>query len=371
MNIFEIVSLNENVERVPGQNMWRVIYPDEMGRTPDIMPTQEKAQARYDQEVERWRSTSAERQRQEREANQQRARNARERAKEAAQRAKRDTETPQARRETRQRWLRRFSRISRIGGAGGLVVVSSQMWETAMDQMMRNYRSYATGAYGDISLNANGELNNPLEADLAFQSYSIAQERYFGAWAATVVLPALIIELRLLFATVRQGMRFIRWIRGINIATTAATAAGGPTIVAGIIKFILVEGAMWAVLLYLMNSESARRWIANIVVTNWLGAQISEAATDILQLHANALSGIVSTIGDAMEWDTQEIQNNLSDVQDLAGLSDADARDRVLQTDAAQGGQTPHGEFRGVDNPDAVSPTTTSGSNPLRTPGMN
>jgi len=373
MNIFEIVSLNENVERVPGQNMWRIIYPEEMGRTPDIMPTQEKAQAKYDQEVERWRSSSAERQRQERDANRQRARNQRERDKEAARRAKQDTQTSQARRETRQRWTRQFARIRTIGGAGGFVIVSTQMWETAMDQMMRNYRSYANGAYGDISLNDQGEPNNPLEAGLARQAYELAQARFLGAWCATVVAPQVYFGIRAIVALGVAGVRrFVRLIRGANVASTVASAAAGPPgIVLGIIKFILVEGFMWAAIGLLLNNQAAQRSLANWIATSYFGNLLADRATNILQLEANIAADILEYISDAANWDTEELQGTLRNMEELSGLSDDEAKRRVLQTDATQGGQTPHGEFRGIDNPDAVSPSTTSGSNPLRTPGMN
>lgn len=353
MNIFEIVNLRENIERVPGQtNMWRIIYPDEMGRIPDIMPTEEKAQAKYDQEVERWRSSSADRQRQEREANRTRARNERERAKQLAQQAKADKESDPNLQRRKVRWMRVLQRTLKFGG---IVIVSAAVWERCVDVMMRNYRSYMTGAYGNIDIE-NGEFVNESEALAAQAAYHAINERAYGTWCATIVIPLVIAEFRAVLATWRGAKRVLRWARSANLASSVAMSVGGPVgIAAGVVKWLIVEGLIWAVLYAIWTSDYIKDTFASWVATSWLAGQLAPLMADIMQIHGNFIEQALEKSDEWVGWDSSYLQNAAGDIRSTVGMDDSELEQAVRRIDTENGsGNT---NYRGTNNPDAVAPT--------------
>jgi len=362
MNVFEIVSLKEamGVERVPGQNMWRVIYPTEMNRIPDIMPTQEKAQARYDQEVERWNNSSKDRQRQEREQNKQRARNERERAKQLAQQAKADKANDPNLQRRKARWLRAVSRALTFGG---IVVVSASVWERCVDLMMRNYRSYMNGAYGNIDME-NGEFVNEAEALAAQTAYHAINERAYGTWCATIVIPLVIAEFRVALGTWSKAKRLLRWARSANLASSVAMGVGGPVgIAAGIAKWIIFEGIIWAVIYAIWTSDYVKDTFASWVSTSWLGGQLAPLMADIMQIHGNFIESALEKSDEWVGWDTSYLQNAAGDVRSAVGMDDTEVEQEVRRIDSANG--TGNANYRGTDNLDAVAPTGTTSTSDI------
>ena len=97
MNIYEIVALNEIeipsgavAQAAPGVNptYYRVTYPPEMGRLPDVVTGEDAARQRYTQEVDNWNKNSRQRKQELRRENRQRAVNRRERARQDRARAR-------------------------------------------------------------------------------------------------------------------------------------------------------------------------------------------------------------------------------------------------------------------------------------------
>lgn len=355
MNIFEIISLNENIERVPGQNLWRVIYPDDMDRVPDILPTQEKAQARYDQEVEQWNNSSRQRRQQEREANRQRARNQRDRERQAREQARRQTGTPQQRNELKSRLARNISRSRKIIRLAGVLGVSYASYQEAADNMVDAYGSFAAG-------------------DIDLATYEAMQRRYFGQWAMTLVIPQLLVAIRASVATIRAAIRYLTPIRAANLTSSVAMAAGGPVgILLGIIKFVLIEGGIWAAAYLLTTSERVQNALAKYLVTSVILGAVADASTSILQMEARWMDYVINDLAD---FDAQSLRAAAQDIDQIAGLDDESIQQRYQDEIGSTSSQDIDGDgqtdYRGQNNPDTgTAQTPTTGNDRFVRPGMN
>ena len=306
MNIYEVIALREAnvpagavVQAMPGVNpsAYRVTYPDELGKLPDVVAGEDAARQRYSDEVDKWNANSKQRKKEEAARNKQQARNRRERAREAKARAKADLQGNGAT-QLKTRGLNFLKPLSRIAG---ITVLTMELNEQLMDQMIRAYRTFA---------NSEGD---PIIAE---QIYTLTAHRIFGLWISSVSL-ATAVGIRRMVQLGRTA-NMIRAIRAANLATSLATFFTGPL---SIMKFVLVEGAMWAVIWYIKNSEAGQRNVAEFLVSNKITGTVLGYLADGFQLSAN---GLEKAVNDYAGLDSDTVTTALGDLKNTLGMSQAD-----------------------------------------------
>lgn len=323
MNIYEIIALNEVeisipsgavVQAAPGVNntYYRVTYPPEMGRLPDVVTGEDAARQRYSQEVDNWNKNSRQRKQELRRENQQQARNRRERAREDRARAKERMSKPGAEADMRGKWNNFIRPLSRLAG---IVLITNEINDTLMDQMMRAYRTYITSPEEDA-----------LEAQ---QIYTITTHRIFGLWLAQASAVAVLGVRRAV--QLGHAAKLLSGIRAANLVTSLAGFFTGPI---SLIKFILIEGAVWAVIWYIKTSENGQKVIAEYLIASTVTGPALAFIADQFQLAAN---GLESAITEYAGLDSATITTALTDLQDTLGMSQADIAARTQAADAADG----------------------------------
>jgi hypothetical protein len=321
MNIYEIVALNEIeipsgavVQAAPGVNpsMYRVTYPPEMNKIPDLISGEDLARRTYSDKVERWNSSSRQRRQELRRENRERANRAKARAREDRARARERMSKPGAEADMRGKWNNFIRPLSRLAG---VVLITNEINDTLIDQMMRAYRTYVTSPEEDA-----------LEAQ---QIYTITTHRIFGLWLASVNAAAFLAIRRTV--QLGQAAKLLSGIRAANLATSLAGFFTGPI---SLIKFILIEGAVWAVIWYIKTSENGQKVIAEYLIASSVTGPALSFIADMFQLGAN---GLESAITDYAGLDSATITTALTDLQDTLGMSQADIAARTQAADAADG----------------------------------
>ena len=317
MNVFEIVSLKEAtvpagaVEALgypPG--MYRVTYPAEMNRIPDVVTGQDAAEARYRNEVERWNNSSADRRREERERNREQQRRQKEREREDKRRAKAQANTPEKRQQLKDQWKRRLRRGRFVAFAAGTLGLAWTVYDEAIDQSVDAYGSYA-----------NDQIN--------YETYLGIQKNIWETFAFTLVLPQLITLVRAaVMAGSAAARRFMTGIRAANLSSSVAMSTTGPIGIAlGVVKYLLVEAFMWAAIYLITSSEKVQQTLAKWMVTGILG-DIGEKSAEILATEAGFLEEIAN---DVMNLDIQLLRDAESDVQNVMGMSQKEIQARYQQ----------------------------------------
>jgi hypothetical protein len=137
--------------------------------------------------------------------------------------------------------------------------------------------------------------NDPKAAKQEFEALSKAA---FGQWvlsSGVITLGAEII-VRAAKAGTEASVKLVKAIRAWNAGTTAAAAATGVGLLPGVIKFVLVEGAIWAVS-YALASEA----VAKSVFKYFVGSSYDESIKLLYQsanLGQAVGSGIANIVGD-------------------------------------------------------------------------
>ena len=257
-------------------------------------------------------------------------------------------------------WRERFSRAARSVNFLATVVGVAAVATTWREHQEYQEDLMFAHVYGD---NQGNRLTSQQYIELSTRAY----EQWVTA-TLVIAVPAFVTAIR---AGGRAAARIVRALRGINVATSAAMAVGGPVgIAAGVVKFVLFEAAMWAAIWVLSSTERARsviRWcIANEYEDGLAGiaSNAQQFATslgaDASQVIGNvtgaAVSGVLDMFG--AEEASQDAERALSDIRDLVGQR-PDARAR----DVAAGDQ-----LGGNDGGDAPAPETATGSQSMVPP---
>ena len=350
MNIYEIVALNEIeipsgavAQAAPGVNptYYRVTYPPEMGRLPDVVTGEDAARQRYTQEVDNWNKNSRQRKQELRRENRQRAVNRRERARQDRARARERMSKPGAEADMRGRWNNFIRPLSRLAG---IVLITNEINDTLMDQMLMAHREW---------------LNSPHDEDTAQQIYTITAHRIFGLWLAQATAAAVLGIRRAV--QLGHAAKLLSGIRAANLATSLAGFFTGPI---ALIKFILIEGAVWAVIWYIKTSENGQKVIAEFLIANTVTGPALAKFADMFQIGA---SGLESALTDYAGLDSETISSSLNDLRDTLGMSQADIQRRLRDEDADFQANMPPGQASDL-NPDG---NATTGGEPTATGGVN
>ena len=358
MNIFEIVSLNENIERVPAvPGMYRVIYPDEMGRVPDIVQGQEAAQRKYDTEVDKWNSLSDERKRAERERQRIQDRNNKERAREARERERQKTDTPAKRTQFANGWKRAIRRATASVSFLSAITLSDEVYDQMLDRAIEVHGTYVEGGF------SNNEFENGV-------LYEQAMRQVVGTWAIARAYA----DFRTAIFAILLGSSAIRFFRGVRAANTASTLASaftGPGFLVGLIKWLVIEGGVWAAIYLLKTSEEARDFFARWIFTSFWWPAFASASASYLELRAGVFDAVVN---DLMNMDSASIRQAAQDYRSAADMSPEDLQ-TAYQDVVAPGGQDLDGDgdvdYRGANNPDVAPGPAPSSGQDFRLPGMN
>lgn len=172
----------------------------------------------------------------------------------------------------------------------GRVIGFSQLPRHVEDYQIMQINLYAQ------YLKAKEDGMDPLAAKQQFEALSKAA---FGQWVLSSAIIPLGAELivRSAKAGIKGTSNLVKSIRAANTGTTVAAAATGVGLLPGVIKFILVEGAIWAVS-YALASEA----VAKTVFKYFVGSSY-DASIQLLYQSANlgqaAGSGIANLVGDA------------------------------------------------------------------------
>jgi hypothetical protein len=157
-------------------------------------------------------------------------------------------------------------------------------------------------------------IENGSDPKVAKQEFEALSKAAFGQWvlsSGVITLGAEII-VRTAKAGTEASAKLIKSIRSANAASTAAAAVTGVGLLPGIIKFVLVEGAIWAVS-YALASEA----VAKSVFKYFVGSSY-DASIQLLYQSANlgqaVGSGIANIVGD------DETKAAWRDVQNAMGM---------------------------------------------------
>lgn len=311
MNIFEIVSANDNIplgaieQAAPGVNssLYRVTYPDEMGRIPDLVAGEDAATKKYTDEVDKWNASSKQRQKEERQRNKAEAKRKKIRAKEMDALARDVVKNPNGPKATKlfshSRGLVRRSMF----GAG---IVGAGVFE---DQALRAFKTY---------------IDNPSNLNET-DNLSLLEGQLDGIMAAqlTLIGPQV---LSLLVTAVKGGYGAVKGVvqglRAINLASSLAMGATIVGAIPGLIKFIAVEGAIWAVIYLIMKSESAQKAVSKIITEYYVGRM----HTDFINSGFQGLSSFVE-LANRKTIDNATVNKVTGDLQKSMGLS----KDEVMK----------------------------------------
>ena len=218
---------------------------------------------------------------------------------------------PGAEADMRGRWNNFIRPLSRLAG---IVLITNEINDTLMDQMLMAHREW---------------LNSPHDEDTAQQIYTITAHRIFGLWLAQATAAAVLGIRRAV--QLGHAAKLLSGIRAANLATSLAGFFTGPI---ALIKFILIEGAVWAVIWYIKTSENGQKVIAEYLIASSVTGPALSFIADMFQLGAN---GLESAITDYAGLDSATITTALTDLQDTLGMSQADIAARTQAADAADG----------------------------------
>jgi hypothetical protein len=118
-------------------------------------------------------------------------------------------------------------------------------------------------------------IENGNDPKVAKQEFEALSKAAFGQWvlsSGVITLGAEII-VRTAKAGTEASIKLVKAIRAWNAGTTAAAAATGVGLLPGIIKFVLVEGAIWAVS-YALASEAVAKSVFKYFVGSSYDASI-------------------------------------------------------------------------------------------------
>lgn len=306
MNIYEIIALNEAVvpdgavvQAMPGVNpsAYRVTYPPELDKLPDIVAGEDAARQRYSDTVDEWNATSKQRQKEERKRNKAEARRRKLRAKELDALVRDVVQNPNGAKATKLFSHSRGLVKRSLFGAG---IVGAGAFE---DQTLRAFKTY-------IDNTANlGDEENKFLLDRQLDAIMAAQ--------LTLLTPQV---LSLILTAVKGGYGAVKGlmagIRAINLATTVAMAATVVGAIPGLIKFIAVEGALWAVIYLIMKSEAAQQALSKIITEYYVGRSHTEFINNGFQ----GLSSFVD-IANRATLDNATISKVTGDLQKTMGMT--------------------------------------------------
>ena len=136
-------------------------------------------------------------------------------------------------------------------------------------------------------------IENGVDKKVARDQFDAESRAAFGQWVANSAIVPNGVALIVAGARAASSSQFIAKIRGINAASTAATALTGPGILLGIVKWVMVEGAIQAVAWAL-----SREAVATVVFNYFLKSSYDEmmgtlyTAADIGQFVGNSIAQI-------------------------------------------------------------------------------
>jgi hypothetical protein len=330
MNIYEIVALNEVevpdgavVQAAPGVNntYYRVTYPPEMNRLNDVVTGEDAARKQYSDEVDKWNASSKQRQREERKRNKAEAKRRKIRAKELDALAKDVVRNP--------------------NGAN-----ANNLFKTSRGLVKRSLFGagiVGAGAFEDQALIAfQNYIDNPAQlADNERQDVLDGQLEGIMAAQLTLLTPQVFSLIR---TAVKGGYSavkgLVKGLRAINLASSLAMGATIVGAIPGLIKFIAVEGAIWAVIYLIMKSESAQKVLSKIITEYYVGRMW----TGVINNGFQGLASFVE-IANRSTVDNATINRVTGDLQKTMGLS----QDEVQKSLANEPGTV-------NKNPDAIEP---------------
>lgn len=306
MNIFEIIALKEAdvptgavVQASPGVNasLYRVTYPPELDKLPDLVQGEERARQKYSDTVDEWNATSKQRQKEERKKNKAEAKRRKLRAKELDALTKEVVANPNGPKATKLFSHSRGLVKRSMFGAG---IVGAGAFE---DQTLRAFKTY-------IDNKAN--LSDTENVDFL-------ERQLDGIMAAQLTLLGPQI-LSLIVTAVKGGYSAVKGlvtgIRAINLATTAAMAATVVGAIPGLIKWIAVEGALWAVIYLVMKSESAQKALSQIITEYYVGRM----HTDLINSGFQGLSSFVD-LANRATIDNATVSKVTGDLKKTMGMT--------------------------------------------------
>jgi hypothetical protein len=151
-----------------------------------------------------------------------------------------------AKRTTQSVFKRSFKWTAKVGLLAGI-----SAWEQ-LDQ----YQSIQSDLYARYL----EQVEKGQDPKLAKEEFLKLSRAAFGQWAASSALvPAVVQGIVSAAKLGAAGIKsIVSSIRSWNVATTAASAATGPGFIAGVVKFIAVEGAIYAVIWALQREAVAK-----------------------------------------------------------------------------------------------------------------
>ena len=101
------------------------------------------------------------------------------------------------------------------------------------------------GIQANIYYKHEEAIKSGVDKTVARDQFDAESRASFGQWVAnSAIVPNAV---ALIVAGAKSGTKFVAKVRAANAASTAATALTGPGILVGIVKWVLVEGAIQAV----------------------------------------------------------------------------------------------------------------------------
>jgi hypothetical protein len=101
------------------------------------------------------------------------------------------------------------------------------------------------GIQANIYYKHEQAIKSGVDKTVARDQFDAESRAAFGQWVAnSAIVPNAV---ALIVAGAKSGTKFVAKVRAANAASTAATALTGPGILVGIVKWVLVEGAIQAV----------------------------------------------------------------------------------------------------------------------------
>lgn len=308
MNIYEIIALNEAVvpdgavvQAMPGVNpgAYRVTYPPELDKLPDIVAGEDAARQRYSDTVDEWNATSKQRQKEERKRNKAEARRRKLRAKELDALTRDVVQNPNGPKATKLFSHSRGLVKRSMFGAG---IVGAGAFE---DQTLRAFKTFIDNKdKGNLSDTENVDL---LEAQL--DAIMAAQLTLLGPQVLSLIVTA-----------VKGGYGAVKslmaGVRAFNFASSVAMATTVVGAIPGLIKFIAVEGALWAVIYLIMKSEAAQQALSKIITEYYVGRYHTEFINSGFQ----GLSSFVD-LANRYTLDNATISKVTGDLQKTMGMT--------------------------------------------------